>query len=77
MGVVTIPFAAEGAVRLEAAKDGLERLRRVCDTTIVIQNDKLLELVPRTPLDAAFKLADAVLMTAIKGVTEIVTSPDS
>src|SRR5579859_2797078 len=75
MGVVTIPFAAEGAVRLEAAKDGLERLRRVCDTTIVIQNDKLLELVPRMPLDAAFKLADAVLMTAIKGITEIVTRP--
>ena len=75
MGVVTIPFAAEGAVRLEAAKDGLERLRRVCDTTIVIQNDKLLELVPRMPLDAAFKLADAVLMTAIKGITEIVTKP--
>src|SRR5579859_4248861 len=75
MGVVMIPFAAEGAVRLEAAKDGLERLRRVCDTTIVIQNDKLLELVPRMPLDAAFKLADAVLMTAIKGITEIVTKP--
>ena len=75
MGVVTIPFSAEGQIRMEAAKDGLERLRRVCDTTIVIQNDKLLELVPRMPLDAAFKLADAVLMTAIKGITEIVTKP--
>ncbi len=75
MGVVTLPFAAEGAVRMEQARDGLERLRRVCDTTIVIQNDKLLELVPRMPLDAAFKLADAVLMTAIKGITEIVTKP--
>ncbi len=75
MGVTTIPFSAEGAVRMEQAKDGLERLRRVCDTTIVIQNDKLLELVPRMPLDAAFKLADAVLMTAIKGITEIVTKP--
>jgi len=41
----------------------------------VIQNDKLLELVPRMPLDAAFKLADACLMTAIKGITEIVTRP--
>ena len=75
MGVVTLPFAAEGEVRMEQARDGLERLRRVCDTTIVIQNDKLLELVPRMPLDAAFKLADAVLMTAIKGITEIVTKP--
>ncbi len=75
MGVTTLPFSAEGAVRMESARDGLERLRRVCDTTIVIQNDKLLELVPRMPLDAAFKLADAVLMTAIKGITEIVTKP--
>ncbi|MCW6167890.1 MAG: cell division protein FtsZ, partial [Thermoplasmatales archaeon] len=75
MGVVTLPFAGEGTARMEQARDGLERLRRVCDTTIVIQNDKLLELVPRMPLDAAFKLADAVLMTAIKGIAEIVTRP--
>ena len=75
MGVVTLPFTSEGAVRMEVARDGLERLRRVCDTTVVIQNDRLLELVPRMPLDAAFKLADAVLMTAIKGITEIVTKP--
>jgi cell division protein FtsZ len=75
MGVVTLPFAGEGLARMEGARDGLERLRRVCDTTIVIQNDKLLELVPRMPLTAAFKLADVVLMTAIKGITEIVTCP--
>ncbi len=75
MGVTTIPFSAEGSVRMEEAKDGLERLRSMCDTTIVIQNDKLLELAPRMPLDAAFKLADTVLMTAIKGITEIVTKP--
>jgi cell division protein FtsZ len=75
MGVVTLPFTAEGALRMEVARDGLERLRRICDTTVVIQNDRLLELVPRMPLDSAFKLADAVLMTAIKGITEIVTKP--
>jgi cell division protein FtsZ len=75
MGVVTLPFPGEGTARMEQARDGLERLRRVCDTTIVIQNEKLLELVPRMPLDAAFKLADAVLMTGIKGIAEIVTRP--
>ena len=75
MGIVTLPFASEGALRTELARDGLERLRRVCDTTVVIQNDKLLELVPRMPITSAFKLADAVLMTAIKGITEIVTKP--
>lgn len=75
IGVVTLPFSGEGAARMEVAQDGLERLRRLCDTTVVIQNDKLLELVPRMPLDSAFKLADAVLMTAIKGIVEIVTKP--
>ena len=75
MGVVTLPFTSEGAIRMESAREGLERLRRVCDTTVVIENDKLLELVPRMPIDSAFKLADAVLMTAIKGITEIVTKP--
>jgi len=75
MGIVTLPFSSEGALRMEIAHDGLERLRRVCDTTVVIQNDKLLELVPRMPITSAFKLADAVLMTAIKGITEIVTKP--
>ena len=75
IGVVTLPFSGEGAARMEDARDGLERLRRICDTTVVIQNDRLLEIVPRMPLDAAFKLADAVLMTAIKGIVEIVTKP--
>ncbi len=75
MGIVTLPFSSEGELRMEVARDGLERLRQVCDTTVVIENDKLLELVPRMPLDAAFKLADVVLMTAIKGITEIVTRP--
>ncbi len=75
IGVVTLPFAGEGALRMEQARDGLERLRRMCDTTIVIQTDRLLELVPRMPLDSAFKLADAILMTAIQGIVEIVTRP--
>jgi cell division protein FtsZ len=75
MGVTTMPFSAEGSMRMAAAKDGLQRLTQVCDTTLVIQNDKLLTLVPRMPLDAAFKLADQVLMTAIKGIAEIVTTP--
>src|SRR3990170_778495 len=46
MGVVTMPFKAEGRIRMENAEAGLERLRHFCDTTIVIYNDRLLELVP-------------------------------
>jgi len=75
LGVVTLPFKAEGEVRMENAMDGLERLRRVCDTTIVIPNDKLLDLVPKLPIDSAFKVADEVLMQTIKGLTEIITKP--
>lgn len=75
IGIVTLPFSAEGKVRMEQALYGLDRLRRFCDTTIVIPNDKLLEIVPRLPLDQAFKVADEVLMEALKGITEIITKP--
>ena len=75
IGVVTLPFKAEGTVRMENALSGLNKLRQVCDTTIVIPNDKLLELVPKLPVDAAFKVADEVLMQTIKGLTEIITKP--
>ncbi len=75
IGVVTLPFKAEGTIRMENAITGLDKLRRICDTTIVIPNDKLLELVPKLPIDAAFKVADEVLMQTMKGLTEIITKP--
>jgi cell division protein FtsZ len=75
IGVVTLPFKAEGTVRMENAMDGLNKLRHICDTTIVIPNDKLIEMVPKLPVDAAFKVADEVLMQTIKGLTEIITKP--
>jgi cell division protein FtsZ len=73
IGVVTLPFKSEGPVRMQNAEYGLEKLARICDTTIVIPNDKLLELVPRLPLDAAFRVGDEVLMTCLKGMAEIIT----
>ncbi|KAF5074054.1 Cell division protein FtsZ [anaerobic digester metagenome] len=75
VGVVTLPFKAEGAVRLSNAIKGLERLKEVCDTTIVLQNDRLLELVPKLPLEAAFRVTDEVLMQSIKGITDALTKP--
>ncbi len=75
IGIVTLPFKAEGKLRMENALKGLERLRTHCDTTAVIMNDRLLELVPKLPLDAAFRVADEVLMESIKGLTEIITRP--
>jgi cell division protein FtsZ len=75
VGVVTLPFRSEGELRMENAMAGLSKLSKVCDTTIVIPNDKLLELVPKLPVDAAFKVADEVLMQTIRGLTEIITKP--
>jgi len=75
IAITTFPFRAEGAIRAENAEYGLEKLRNFADTVVVIPNDKLLELVPRLALNAAFKVADDVLMRAIKGITEVITKP--
>ncbi len=75
VAVVTYPFKAEGTIRSENAEWGLERLRNAADTVIVIPNDKLLEICPRLALNAAFKVADEVLVRAIKGITELITKP--
>ena len=75
IGVVTLPFSVEGVIRMENAESGLRRLRDICDTVIVIPNDKLLDIVPNLSLNAAFKVADEVLMRSIKGITEMITMP--
>jgi cell division protein FtsZ len=75
IAIVTLPFSVEGAIRMENAEAGLERLRDVVDTVIVVPNDKLLEVVPHLPLQAAFKVCDEVLMRAVKGITELITRP--
>jgi cell division protein FtsZ len=75
IGVVTLPFSVEGVIRMENAETGLQELREVCDTVIVIPNDKLLDIVPNLSLNAAFKVADEVLMRSIKGITEMITMP--
>ncbi|MFP3871911.1 MAG: cell division protein FtsZ [Candidatus Natronoplasma sp.] len=75
IAVLTQPFTAEGQSRMKNAQWGMKRIRNVADTVILIPNDKLLELVPRLPLKEAFKVADEVLMRAIKGMTEIITKP--
>src|SRR5271169_986103 len=61
IAVCTLPFSSEGLVRAENAMWGLERLRSTIDTVITIPNDRLLELVPRLPIQTAFKVADSVL----------------
>ncbi|MHC1631376.1 MAG: cell division protein FtsZ [Methanotrichaceae archaeon] len=75
ISIVTLPFNAEGAIRMANAEAGLKRLRDVSDTVIVVPNDRLLEVVPNLPLQAAFKVADEVLMRSVKGITELITRP--
>ena len=73
IAIVTLPFTVEGMMRWENARSGLERLRKSSDTVILIPNDKLLELVPELPLNTAFKVADEILVNAVRGITELVT----
>ncbi|MEM7824583.1 MAG: cell division protein FtsZ [Candidatus Aenigmatarchaeota archaeon] len=75
VAVVTLPFSMEGRQRMNNAKEGLKNLDGVVDTLIVIPNDKLLEIVPDVSIVTAFKVADEVLVNAVKGVTELVTKP--
>lgn len=75
IGVVTLPFTVEGRKRMENAMTGLANLRKYADTVIVIPNDKILEIAPDLPVNAAFKVADEVLTNAVKGITEMVTKP--
>ncbi|MCX6798992.1 MAG: cell division protein FtsZ, partial [Candidatus Diapherotrites archaeon] len=75
IGVVTLPFTVEGRKRMENALGGLANLKRNTDTIIVIPNDKILEIAPDLPVNAAFKVADEVLTNAVKGITEMVTKP--
>ncbi len=75
VAVVTLPFAMEGKQRMKNAKEGLDNLAAVADTLIVVPNDKLLEIVPDVSLSTAFKIADEVLVNAVKGIAELVTKP--
>ncbi|MFH5798120.1 cell division protein FtsZ [Haladaptatus sp. CMAA 1911] len=73
IAIVTTPFTAEGEVRRTNAEAGLERLRDVSDTVIVVPNDRLLDSVGKLPVKQAFKVADEVLMRSVKGITELIT----
>ena len=75
IAIVTTPFTAEGEVRRTNAEAGLERLRDVADTVIVVPNDRLLDAVGKLPVKQAFKISDEVLMRSVKGITELITKP--
>ncbi len=76
VAVVTKPFSFEGARRARLAEEGLKKLNERVDTLIVIQNDRLLQLVDRNaPLQEAFMVADDILRQGIQGISELITVP--
>jgi len=76
VGVVTKPFGFEGRKRLRQAEEGIERLSRAVDTLIVIPNNRLLALVgTNTSMVEAFRKADAVLLNAVQGISDLMTVP--
>jgi cell division protein FtsZ len=76
IAVVTRPFVFEGRKRMAQAETGMEALRGVVDTLIVIPNQRLLSVVDRgTPLLEAFKVADTVLQQAVQGISDLILVP--
>lgn len=76
VGIVTKPFAFEGTRRAVAAEDGIEKLREVVDTLIVIPNQRLMDVIDRKmSLIDAFKVVDSVLEQGVGGIAEIITTP--
>jgi cell division protein FtsZ len=76
VGVVTKPFEFEGTQRMRQADEGIQRLREVVDTLIVIPNEKLLAIVERrTTILEAFREADNVLRQGVQGITDLITIP--
>jgi len=74
IAMVTYPFKLERA-RLAKADEGIAQLRKVADTVIIIDNNRLVELVPNLPMEQAFSVADEVIARAVKGITETITTP--
>lgn len=74
LAVCQMPFKLEGS-RISKAEDGLAKLRQVCDTVIVIENDKLLKYAGNLGIQQAFAVADELIASMVKGITETITLP--
>ena len=76
VGVVTRPFSFEGRRRGGQAEQGITELSEKVDTLIVIENDRLLQVVEKkTPLSDAFKMVDDILRQGVQGITDLITVP--
>ena len=78
VSVVTKPFGFEGRMRAALANLGLEELKKVSDSLIVIANDKLREAVDETiGIKNAFKVTDNILYQAVNGMSQVILNPGS
>ena len=76
VGVVTRPFGFEGKLRADQAEQGIQTLRESVDALIVIENDRLLQVVERsTPVTEAFSMVDDILRQGVQGITDLITVP--
>lgn len=73
IAVVTIPSQAEGHKRYNQAQEGIHKMREYVDSMLVISNDRLHNIYGDLPASKAFKMADNIVATAVKGVAEIIT----
>lgn len=74
LGVVTMPFKIERA-RVDKAEFGLQQLRKFCDTVIVIDNERLVQIAGNLPVQQAFAVANELIATMIKGIVETIAVP--
>lgn len=74
IAIVTSPFALE-RIRIKVANDSIRELEKNCDTLIVIDNQKLVNLYPNLVIDQAFKIADEIASHAVVGITETIVAP--
>jgi cell division protein FtsZ len=74
IGVVTMPWDCEKA-RIDKAEFGLQELRDVTDTVIVIDNNRLTDIAGNLPIEQAFAVANELVSTMIKGIVETITLP--
>lgn len=74
IAIVEMPFKIEGA-RVSKAEDGLAALRQAVDTAIVIENDRLLKYAGNLSIQQAFAVADELIASMVKGITETITLP--
>ena len=73
VGIVTQPFKFEGPRRMERALEGIAEMRKVCDTVIIIPNQKLMSIVDKeTTLPESFLFADSILHQAAKGISDLI-----